>query len=558
MKIDRVVTLSLPVLLPLSALSATPEGDNRPNILVIMVDDMGFSDAGYMGSEISTPNIDYLASEGLKFSNFYNCGRSCPTRASMLTGLYPHKAGVGRMAKNGNAPGYEGSIKQEAATIAEVLSEAGYNTGMVGKWHVSATAEIENHNEWLANRLYNENYVERHTHPLARGFNDFYGVLWGVVNFFNPFSLCDGYTPVTEFDDDYYITYDLTRKAVEYIDSYSQEDKPFFLYLAHTAPHWPLHAPEDAIAKYKGVYDGGWEEIRNARYKRMEQMGLFEEYGNVLSARQFSAAWEKSATREWDARAMEVHAAMIDCLDAGIGEVLETLKRNGELDNTLILLLSDNGCSPEEPQKYSPGLDDRPDMLADGTPIIYPKDKSVMPGAANTMTGVGAVWANVCNTPYRYWKAKMYEGGIKTSMVAMWGDGIEVERGSVIKSSGHVTDIMATCLDVAGVTYPQTNKGLETPQIDGESLVSIFKSGKRENRNLYFEHFNERAIHSADGWKAVCGAKAEAWELYNLNIDPTEMHNVADENPELTAALVADYQSWANRSLVYPMPGAKK
>ncbi len=557
MRTNTTLALTLGILLP-TTMAQAAKNDDRPNILIIMVDDMGFSDAGCMGGEIDTPNINSLAENGLRFTHFYNAGRSCPSRASMLTGLYPHKAGVGRMAKQGNAPGYEGSIKQEAATIAEVLQKAGYNTGMVGKWHVSATEERENHADWLANRLVDDNYIPQETHPLSRGFQDYYGVLWGVVNFFNPFSLTDGWNPVTEFPDDYYITDDLTSKSLEYLDKYSKDDKPFFMYLAYTAPHWPIQAPEDQIEKYKDTYTGGWDAIRNARYERMQELGIFEGYDNFLSDRQFKDEWSDNADSVWDARAMAVHAAMVDRVDQGIGEVLNLLRENGELDNTLILFLSDNGCSSEMPQNFSPGDDDRPDMLADGSPIYYPKEKDVLPGAANVMSGVGPKWANVANTPFRFWKAKMYEGGIATSLIARWGDGIKVDKGSIIRSSGNVTDIMATCLDLADAKYPKEFNGKATPKLDGESLLPIFESGARENRDLFFEHFEGCAVHSAEGWKAIRADKKSKWQLYNLNEDPTEMNNQAQNEPELLSRLIEKYEAWAEESLVYPLPTATK
>lgn len=554
---NKTLALSLGLLLQTTASSCDAEKkDERPNILVIMVDDMGFSDPGCMGGEVSTPNIDALAENGLRFTNFYNCGRSCPTRASLMTGLYPHKAGVGRMAKEGNAPGYEGSIKQEAATIAEVLGSAGYNTGMVGKWHVAATKEAENHDKWLANQIKNNEYIAKETHPLSRGFQYYYGLLWGVANYYNPFSLSDGFEPVTEFADDYYITDDLTDKSVAYLEKYTKDEKPFFLYLAYTAPHWPLHAPEEYVEKYKDTYTAGWEAVRNARYERIKELGIFDGYDNVLSARQFKDLWQDNADSVWDARAMAVHAAMIDRMDYGIGRVLKTLEESGEMDNTLILLMSDNGCSSEQPQYFSPGHDDRPAELADGTPIVYPKDKEVLPGAANTMTGVGPKWANVANTPFRLWKAKMYQGGTATSMIARWGDGIKAQKGSIIRSNGHVTDIMATCLDLAGAQYPAEFKGKKTPTLDGESLRPIFETGEREGRDIYFEHFTGRAFHSKDGWKAVRADEKSQWELYNLNVDPTEMHNLADAEPERLSQMIEKYENWAQSALVYPYPTA--
>lgn len=542
----------------MGAADGVEKKDNRPNILVVLVDDMGFSDLGCMGGEIQTPHIDGLAESGVRFNQFYNCGRSCPTRASLLTGLYPHKAGVGRMAKRTEFSGYEGSIKKEAATVAELLKDAGYNTGMVGKWHISATEEIPEHREWLANRLKHDPYVALDTYPTARGFQDFYGVVWGVVNYFNPFSMADGTTPVTDFPEDYYITHALTDTTVNYVRRYAGQDKPFFIYLAHTAPHWPLHALPEDIEKYKDTYKAGWEAIRNARYERMKKIGLFEGRDNYLSARQFKNIWEENPAQEWDARAMAVHAAMIDCVDQGIGKVLKALEETGELDNTLIFFMSDNGCSPESPQNMVPGKDDRPDMLKDGSPVAYPKKKEVLPGAANTMTGIGEVWANVANTPFRYWKSKMYEGGICTPLIVRWGKGLKIKKNSIVSTPGHVVDIMATCLDAAGVSYPESYKGMKTPELDGQSLLPVLKKGERVNRALYFEHMGEKAIQTADGWKAVCPANSQKWELYNLNEDRTELNNVALENQGRLKRMSDDFEAWANRSLVYPAPGSGK
>lgn len=531
----------------------------RPNIIVILVDDMGFSDPGCFGGEIHTPNIDFLASHGVRFNRFYNCGRSCPTRASLLTGLYPHKAGVGRMAKHTNQPGYEGTVKKEAVTIAEVLSQNGYNTAMVGKWHISATEEIADHREWLANRKLHEPYVALDSYPTARGFQYFYGLLWGVTNYFNPFSMVDGTKPVTDFPKDYYITDDFTTKAVDYIRSQTSQQKPFFLYLAYTAPHWPLQAPEKDIEAYKDTYTCGWEAIRNARYERMKQLGLFTGQQDYLSPRQSQARWADDPTQAWDARAMATHAAMVSRVDTGIGQVVEALKKSGTFENTLILFMSDNGCSPETPQNMSPGHDDRADMLKDGTPIIYPKNKEVMPGPANTMTGLGPLWANVSNAPFRFWKAKMYEGGIHTPMIACWGKGLRLKQNSINSTSGHVIDIMATCLDVAGVKrLPTQVEGKAVPQQDGRSLLPVLRGKSRPETTLYFEHFGEKAIRLADGWKAVCPARTHEWELYDLNSDLSEMHNLADRYPEKLARMRAEYEQWAERSLVYPTPDGSR
>ncbi|MDR3251452.1 MAG: sulfatase-like hydrolase/transferase, partial [Tannerella sp.] len=392
--------------------------EKKPNIIVILADDLGYSDLGCYGSEIRTPNLDGLAREGVRFSRFYNAGRSCPSRASLLTGLYPHQAGIGRMTFDQHLPGYRGTMTHNGVTIAEVLRENGYNTGMIGKWHVAETPLRPDQREWLAHQVSHDEFAPRENYPTHRGFNDFYGTIYGVVDYFDPFSLVNGEDPVPEVPKDYYSTDALSDSAVAYVRRYSESDSPFFMYLSYHSPHWPLHAPEEDIKRYEDTYKTGWEAIRNARYERMKQLGIFDDRSDYLSNRLSTVEWSDNPHREWDARAMAVHAAMIDRMDQGIGKVLKALEDAGELENTLILFLSDNGCSPEICQNYSPGENDRPDMLRDGTPMIYPQNREAMPGPETVYASLGPEWANVANMPFRFWKAKMYEGGICTPMIA--------------------------------------------------------------------------------------------------------------------------------------------
>jgi arylsulfatase len=535
--------------------------DERPNIIVILADDLGYSDMGCYGGEIKTPNLDLLARQGLRFNSFYNTSRSCPTRASLLTGLYPHQAGIGRMTFDAGEqfPGYRGTLSRNAVTIAEVLGEAGYATGMVGKWHVAETPLREDQREWLAHRVYHPTFADKANYPTDRGFDDYYGVIYGVVDYFDPFSLVDGTKPVKTVKPGYYVTDDFTDKAVEYVDRYSRKDKPFFLYLAYTAPHWPLHAMPEDIAKYEDTYKGGWDAIREERYRRMKELGIFPGADNYLSPRQFDDKWEENPTAEWDARAMAVHAAMVDRMDRGIGRLVETLRENGQLDNTLILFMSDNGCSNERAETYKPGDNDRPDMTRDGGSIVYPRDKEVMPGPQNTFAGLGPAWANVNNTPFRFWKAKAYEGGICTPMIAFWPKGIGKQNvGKVTAQRGHVMDIMATCVELAGAEYPGQYDGNGIIPMEGKSLASILSSGEREGHDyLAFEHFNERGFISRDGWKIVRPGQKAAWELYNLSNDRTELNDLAGRHPEKVAEMVARYEQWEARAMVVPAPGRK-
>ena len=531
----------------------------RPNILLILADDLGYSDLGCYGGEVHTPNLDRLAQNGLRFSRFYNAGRSCPTRASLLTGLYPHQAGIGRMTFDDHLPGYRGTMTHNGVTIAEALKQNGYQTGMIGKWHVAETPLRTDQREWLAHQVQHEEFAPKENYPTHRGFDNFYGTIYGVVDYFDPFSLVNGEEPVKDVPAGYYSTIALSDSAVSYIGRYAKSEKPFFMYLAYHSPHWPLHALEEDIKKYEDVYKVGWKTIREARFERMKKLGIFGNQTDFLSNRQSAKEWESNPDREWDAHAMAVHAAMIDRMDQGIGQVIDALEKTGQLENTLILFLSDNGCSNEDCQNYSPGENDRPDMTRKGEKMVYPHNKEVLPGPETTYASLGARWANVANTPFRFWKAKSYEGGICTPMIAHWPKGIKKNVGKTTPEIGHVMDIMATCIDMAGATYPTKYKGNDIIPLEGKSLVPIFKTGHREGHDyLGFEHYNERAFLSNDGWKLVRPGENAKWELYNLNEDRSEMHNLAAQYPEKVAEMTKAYEAWAKRCMVEPYPGQKK
>ncbi|MCD8072452.1 MAG: sulfatase-like hydrolase/transferase, partial [Alistipes sp.] len=464
---------------------------------------------------------------------------------------------IGRKTFDDGLPGYRGTLSKNAVTIAEVMKQAGYRTGMIGKWHVAETPLREDQREWLAHHVYYEEFADKSNYPTRRGFDDFYGTIYGVVDYFDPFSLVNGEEPVISVPDDYYITRALSDSAVAYVNRYSRAEDPFFLYLSYTAPHWPLHALPEDIAKYEDNYKSGWEAIRNSRYRRMKELGIFAGQEDFLSPRQFDDRWEDNPHAEWDARAMAVHAAMVDRMDRGIGQLIAALEENGQLENTLILFLSDNGCSNEECQLYSPGENDRPDMMRDGEGIIYPVNKEVLPGPQNTYASIGARWANVANTPFRFWKAKSFDGGICTPMIAHWPAGIEEERrGDITDQMGHVMDIMATCIDLSGACYPSRYEGNEIIPLEGKSLAPILNSGAREGHEyLGFEHFNERAFISREGWKIVRQGLDSPWELYNLDRDRTEIRDVAADHPQVLEEMVARYRDWAARCMVEPYPG---
>lgn len=529
-----------------------PRKDKRPNFIIILADDLGYSDIGCYGSEIATPNIDRLAKDGLRFTKFYNTSRCCPTRASLLTGLYNQQAGIGEMTTDLGLPGYRGHITKNAVTIAEVLKQSGYRTGMVGKWHVSNTIEQktpEQQLDWLNHKSVKPLFSPIEQYPTSRGFEKYYGNIWGVVDFFDPFSLVNGTTPVTSVPENYYHTDALNDSAVSYIREFVKEEKPFFLYLAHTAPHWPLHALPEDIEKYKDTYKVGWDKIRESRYKKMTELGIIDPSKAPLSPRwNDNLSWENNPDKDWDARAMAVHAAMIDRMDQGIGRILDELKRNGELENTFIVFLSDNGASYENAAQYGPGFD-RPNQTRDGKEIHYPVNKKIAAGPETSFSSIGQRWANVANTPYRLWKMESYEGGVNTPFIAYWPKGIKQKKGSFIQQPGHVMDLMPTVLELAGAKYPSEYDGNKITPVQGISLVPLLKGKKQEGHDVLFnEHYGAKSVRTTE-WKLVA-ANGKPWELYRIEEDQTELNNVASKFPEVVKDLEEKWKKWAEENNV--------
>lgn len=545
----KPLALALPLLVGTCAAPAggVPAAE-RPNIVVIMADDMGYSDPGCFGGEIRTPNLDALAAGGLRFTHFSNTSRCCPTRAALMTGLYPHQAGVGRMTFDARKPAYRGWLQPNTVTIAEVLRAAGYRTAMTGKWHLSLTRTADGHMKRLNNQEIARSFGDPGTYPVGRGFEEHYGVIWGVVNYFDPFSLVHDRTPVKDVGDGFYLTDAITDRAVGFIERFAGE--PFFLYVAHTAPHWPLHALPEDIARYRDTYTAGWDAIREARYRRMVDLGLLDPDTAVLSERhRKEVRWEDNPTKRWDARAMAVHAAMVDRVDQGIGRIVAKLRERGILENTLLLFLSDNGASPEQPRK--PGFD-RPSETRDGRKMVYGKDPDHLPGPEHTFAGIGPMWANAANTPFRFWKKEQYEGGVATPFIAHWPAGI-AKPGSITRQPGHVIDIMATCLDAAGAGYPETFEGRSITPLEGESLLPVFRGETRRGHDaVFYEHYGARAVRRGT-WKLVARAKAP-WELYDLAHDRTETRDLAAKHPDKVEELKALWQAWAERCRVLDRP----
>lgn len=553
------LTRTLLVALYAVALSCAAAKDApRPNILIILSDDMGWSDIGCYGGEIDTPNLNQLASEGLRFTQFYNCARCCPTRASLLTGQYPHMAGVGHMTSDDHRDGYRGELNQNSMTIAEVLRDAGYRTYMVGKWHVCRDIKANG---------------PKYNWPLQRGFDKFYGTVTGGGSYYDPTTLCRGNTFITPENDpeyhpqSFYYTDALTDNAIAFLKQHQKDSakQPFFMYLAFTAAHWPMHARPEDIAKYKGKYDAGYDAIRQARVERLKKLGLIDP--NWTPAPTFGD-WTNAPHKAWEIRCMEVYAAIVDRMDQDIGRIVAELKSEGQLDNTLLFFLQDNGACAETMGRNAPekpyatdlkpmGRDELqpkiwpPMQTRDGRPVRSGPD--AMPGPADTYVAYGKSWANVSDTPFREYKHWVHEGGISTPLIAHWPKGIPAERdGKLETQPGHVVDLMATCVDVAGATYPSEYKNQKIHPLAGVSLQPALKD-KPLGREapLFWEHEGNRALRDGQ-WKLVAKGPGGAWELYDMKADRTESHDLAKEQPQRIKEMVQRWETWAKSNEVLP------
>ncbi len=487
----------------------------RPNIIVILADDMGYSDLGCMGSEISTPNLDQLAANGLLMTQFYNAGRCCPTRASLLTGLYQHQAGVGDMTENRGVPAYQGYLNKQCVTIAEVLREAGYTTAMTGKWHVGERPE-----HW----------------PQRRGFTHFYGLPQGGGAYFYPFlvnrQVWENDRQVTPDSNTFYSTDAFSAYAAQFIEKQKNSSSPYFLYVAYVAPHFPLQAKAEDIRRYRGKYKAGFEAIRQQRFARMKALGILAPSVPLSPAEELVKNWESLAEAEKDTfdLKMAIYAAQVESMDRGIGKIVEQLKKTNQLNNTLILFLSDNGG--ESAHAY-------PVKGADG-PI----------GSAKSWASYGASWANVSNTPFRLYKGLTYEGGIITPLIAHYPNKIALKQLS--RQPGHIIDLVPTLLELTGARYPSTYQGNDVLPLAGESLATLFKGQQKPlNRNLYWEHEGNRAVRQGK-WKLVSRYPENRWSLYDLANDPTELNDLSNRHPDKVKKFANQYETWASRTGVIP------
>jgi arylsulfatase len=514
-----------------------------PNVILILNDDMGYSDIGCYGGEIRTPNLDRLASNGLRFTQFYNTARCSPSRASLLTGLHPHQTGVGILTYDTGPDGYPGNLNRRCVTIAEVLRENGYRTYMSGKWHV-ASELAEPSDAW----------------PCQRGFDRFYGTIIGAGSYFDPNTLTrnnENTEHEARTDGGFFYTEAITAEAVRFIRDHAREcsDQPFFHYVAFTAPHWPLHAHEGDIARYRGRFDEGWDQLREQRLERMVDAGLIDPSWKLTDRDPTQPEWDQAESKEWQLRRMETYAAQIDRMDQGIGQIVAALEETGQLADTVILFLSDNGACAEDIPEGVPvaelvdQLEIARSHTRDGRAVKIGNCPDVMPGGEDTYQSYGTAWANLSNTPFRLYKHWVHEGGIATPLIVHWPSGISA-KGELRHAPGQLPDIMATVLDITGAVYPERYNGHEILPVEGSSLAGLFEEDSPERGPLFWEHEGNAAVRVGK-WKLVREYPGP-WELYDMDNDRTEMTNVVGSFPERVLEMRGLYEKWAGRSGVKP------
>ena len=505
--------LSIVFLITFFSYSCTETKDTRPNIIVVLVDDMGFSDLSFFGSEINTPNIDALAEKGIVMNQFYNTGRCCPSRASLLTGLYQHQAGMGHMVVKRGLPGYLGYLNDSCVTIAEALKEANYTTYMVGKWHLG------------------DDMGQR---PNQRGFDYFYGVPEGGGVYWFPFRKNKKRTIILNeveqpIDTGFYTTTAFNEQAVNFIKHHRDSLNPFFMYLAHIAPHFPLQALPEDIDKYKGKYMEGWKKARNNRYEAMVEKNIFRKEVALSDPDVQVLDWDTLSLEEvkkYDLK-MAVYAAQMESLDRGIGALVASLKLTNQYENTIIMFMSDNGATHEQ-------LTDPEVMDSIGT--------------ANSFTSYYRSWANVSNTPFRYYKHWVHEGGISSPLILHWP--AQIKSHKMVGQIGHINDIMPTCLDLADTKYPDNYQGKYRKPMVGKSLFPMIKGFTIDDtKPIFWEHEGSKAVRKGK-WKLVAKHNFSNWELYNMDEDRTELNNLASDHPDLVNELDLLYQDWAKKSNV--------
>ena len=512
----------------------------RPNVVLILADDMGFSDIGCYGGEISTPNLDALGRNGVRFSHFYNTARCSPSRASLLTGLHPHQTGIGILTNDDSPRGYPGNLNRQCVTLAEILRDQGYATCLSGKWHLATEMHTPN-DAW----------------PTRRGFDKFFGTLTGCGSFYQPGTLTRGEDDASAEAQapDFFYTDAIANEASQFIEEHATDKSPpFFLYTAFTAPHWPLHAHEADIARYRGAFDEGWDKLRVERLKRLVAEGILPK-DTVLSDRDpTQPAWAEAADREWQVLRMQAYAAQIDRLDRGVGRIVETLKKCGQFDNTLIIFLSDNGASPEalplvKIEKFRERSDILPRQAKDGRTVRVGNTPDIVPGADDTYASYGRAWANLSNTPFRFYKRWVHEGGIATPLIMHWQQS-ELDRGAIVDQPFQLVDIVPTVIEATGAHYPPPSVKRTVEALEGRSMLFALHGEQADPVPLFWEHTGNAAIR-VGRWKLVREFPG-AWELYDIDADRTELTDLAAKRPDVVADLSARWDEWAARVGVIP------
>jgi len=523
--------------------SQTRINKKRPNIILILADDLGFSDLGCYGGEIKTPNIDRLAQNGIQMTQLYNSARCCPTRASLMTGLYPHQTGVGFMTADNGKPGYRGFLNDHCVTTASLLKEAGYKTYLAGKWHLRGKGNLE-------------------CTPTNRGFDEFYGPFHDYASYYKEdiyFRLPENRSLLAKTSKPFYATNNITDYALSFMDDARKTEKPYYLYLAFNAPHFPLQAPEKLIDKYINVYEKGWDNIRKDRYKKMIDLGLvpkdykLSERGIVpkIPNRNKNSIYYGKTIPAWNSldvnrrkdltRRMATYAAMVEIVDLNVGRVIKDLRDNDELENTCIFFLSDNGaCGEWDPY----GFDNNPYPQNK----LYAGDDLKKIGQKGTFHSYGTGWANACNTPFTSYKHYNYEGGISAPSIIHFPKNLK-NAGTINRQPHHVMDIAATILDLAGAEYPKKWKGKEIYPLEGKSMLSLIEGKPSSSRILFFEHEGNRGVRDGK-WKMVWSNYSKKWKMFDIDKDRTETTDISSFYPEKVANLGEKWDAWANRCFV--------
>ena len=513
----------------------------RPDIVLVLADDMGFSDIGCYGGEISTPNLDRLAAHGTRMTQFYNTARCSPSRASLITGLHPHQVGVGILNFDDRPDGYPGNLAEQCVTVAETLGGAGYHTYLSGKWHMASDMETPN-GAW----------------PTRRGFDRVFGTLEGAGSYYQPRTLMRDEVNIEHegAESDFFYTDAITDNAVGFIREHDRDhaDDPLFLYLAYTAPHWPLHAHPDDIATYDGRFDGGWDQLRQERLKRLVDEGIVAPDSELSVRDPRVVQWEQVDHKEWEAERMEVYAAQIHRMDRGIGQVLDELERRGRLDNTIVIFLSDNGgCAEEMPpdkvEEFVTAFVPMKMVTREGDTVVPGNVPGLAPGPESTYQSYGRAWANLSNTPFREYKHWVHEGGISTPFIISWPAGLP-EPTPLCTTPCQLVDVMPTLLEASGATYPEQRDGQPIPPAEGRSMLPLLRGEPDVERTLFWEHEGNCAVRRGR-WKLV-RKHAQPWELYDIEADRAEAHDLAERRPDLITELGAAYDQWAQRAGVVP------